>query len=1028
MKDPSKQTENRGNTKRNTQESSDRLKYNYQKLDKNIDLFEEQNCDSVLSVTEQRLRKQQKVLIELSENRVFYSGDFDTALFTLTEASADTLDVERISIWFYDETKTKLCLHNLYELSKQEHSSGIELQAKDYPNYFKVLETSDIVSVNEAQTDSRTREFLETWLLPANVTSMLDIPIRSGGETVGVICHEQIGSPRQWTPEEENFASCMAYMASLAIESRDRAVAETALLESEQKYRILVETSLNMIWSLDIEGRYTFVNQAVKRIYGYEPKAMIGRLFTDFSPPEQRELDWQLFQDVLRGDPCVHQESKQIGRYGRNIYLTFNANLLKDSQGNIIGVTGTANDITDRKLYEQALQRRSEQDSLLSNISRTLLNSDLETAIAFTLEGIGKFIKADRVCIFKYFDGDRFSMTYEWCDDSIEPAIETSKNLFFVNYPWLQKKLLPGKPFQIENIETLPPEAVAEKFALQSRNIKSLLNIPLIYGEKIVGCIGLDSVHSYQIWTADDINLLRLVGELISSVQARYNAEEQLKEAKEAAEVANHAKSEFLANMSHELRTPLNAILGFAQLMNRDESLDRDLKENLEIIHNSGEHLLNLINDILDMSKIEAGKISFQENSFDLHNLLRSLIDLFDIKASDKNLKLVLDTTENLPQHISTDESKLRQVLINLLSNAIKFTKQGSVTLRVREQGTIKAGEAGEAEEAGEAMGKNSSSVSPIPYTPTPKILTFEVEDTGAGIAAEEIESIFKPFVQSEVGIKSSGGTGLGLPISQKFVRLMGGELDVMSKPNQGSIFQFSIPVRFTEVAAISKQQSRLKVIGIVPGQPKYRLLLVDDKWESRKLLTQLLAPIDFEVKEAENGQQAIDLWFDWEPHLIFMDMQMPVINGYEATQKIKSHLKGQATVIIALTASALENEKAVILSLGCDGFIRKPFREAEIFSAIAEHLGVQYIYTETSNLQTLETEQTGFSHQNLSFMPVKWIKELYQAAMLADSDSIYQLCKSIPSDNNHISQMLLDLANNFDYERIMFLTESVIN
>jgi two-component system sensor histidine kinase/response regulator len=1019
MKDSSKQPENRANILTNTEESNARIDNNSQKLDKKIDVFEELNRDRVLSIDEQRLRKQQKVLIQLAENRVFYSGDFDAALVTLTQTSAHTIDVERISIWFYDENKTKLCLHNLYELSKKEHSSGIELQAKDYPNYFQVLENSDIVSVNDAQKDSRTREFLENWLLPTNITSMLDVPIRSGGETVGVICHEHIGSLRQWTPEEENFASCMANMASLAIESRDRTLAEVSLLESEQKYRILVETSLNMIWSLDTEGRYTFVNQAVKRIYGYEPKAMIGRLFTDFAPPEQKELDWQLFQDVLRGDSCVHQESRQIGRYGRNIYLTFNANPLKDTQGNIIGVTGVANDITDRKLYEQALQRRYEQDSLLNSISRVLLDRDLHAAIAFTLEVIGKFLNVDRVSIFKSFDRESFGMTYQWCDDGIESFIETRRQLLFANYPWLHQKIEQGKPFQVENIENLPIEAIAEKNECESQGIKSLLNVPITHGERIIGSISLDSVFSSRIWTADDINLLKLVGELISSAQVRYEAEEQLKEAKEVAEVANRAKSEFLANMSHELRTPLNAILGFAQLMNRDDSLDRHLKENIEIIYNSGEHLLNLINDILDMSKIEAGKISFQENSFDLHNLLRSLINLFEIKASEKKLKLVLDTNKNLPQHISTDESKLRQVLINLLSNAIKFTKRGSVILRVREQGV------GNREQK---INNSYTPTPPHPYTPTPNTLTFEVEDTGAGIAAEEIESIFQPFVQSEVGIKSSGGTGLGLPISQRFIRLMGGEINVASEPNKGTIFQFSIPVRFTESVAVQKQQTQPKVIGLVSGQHNYRLLLVDDKWESRKLLKQLLAPIGFEVKEAENGQQAVDLWFDWEPHLIFMDMQMPVINGYEATQQIKSHLKGQATVIIALTASALEEDKSVILSLGCDGFIRKPFREAEIFNAIAEHLGVRYVYAETSSLPTSAVERAQFFSQDLSFMPLEWIEELHQAAMLADADMIYQLSEAIPQENNHFTQILLDLVNDFDYDRIMFLTELVIN
>jgi signal transduction histidine kinase/ActR/RegA family two-component response regulator len=390
----------------------------------------------------------------------------------------------------------------------------------------------------------------------------------------------------------------------------------------------------------------------------------------------------------------------------------------------------------------------------------------------------------------------------------------------------------------------------------------------------------------------------------------------ELNKAKQSAEAANSSKSEFLANMSHELRTPLNAILGFAQVMNRDASLAPQQQENLGIINRSGEHLLSLINDVLDMSKIEAGRITLTENAFDLYQLLRTIQEMFQLKAESKGLQLSIECTPDLPDYIYTDESKLRQILINLLGNAVKFTQEGGVILRVRAK-------------------EQEKITSPHPFS-----LIFEVEDTGPGIAPNELESLFEPFVQTETGRKSQQGTGLGLPISRKFVQLMAGDITVNSTPGQGTIFQFDIQVKLAEVADLPEPQQTRRVLGLEPGQPEYRILVVDDRDLNRRLLTKLLSPVGFQVREAENGQEAIAVWSSWEPHLIWMDMRMPVMNGYEATKQIKSDLKGQATAIVALTASILEEEKAVVLGAGYDDFVRKPFREDAIWEKIAKYLG----------------------------------------------------------------------------------------
>ncbi|MEO1134157.1 MAG: ATP-binding protein, partial [Cyanobacteria bacterium J06639_1] len=386
--------------------------------------------------------------------------------------------------------------------------------------------------------------------------------------------------------------------------------------------------------------------------------------------------------------------------------------------------------------------------------------------------------------------------------------------------------------------------------------------------------------------------------DLEAEIAERKRTEIALQQAKETAEIANRTKSDFLANMSHELRTPLNAILGFAQLMAHDDRLSPSQKENLSIIHRSGGHLLELIDDILEMSKIEAGRVTLYENTFDLHALLTDLAQTLRLRAQTTGLDLVLDLAPEVPQYVSTDERKLRQVLMNLLDNAVKFTSVGQVVLRVRCES--------------ESVAASSESEEKATFG-----LRVEVEDTGAGIAADELDALFDPFVQSEAGRRSQQGTGLGLPISDRFVQLMGGALSVSSTLGQGSTFGFSIPVRRAaaeQVANVPLPSSR-QVVGLAPGQPRYRILVVEDRFENRKLLVGLLQPLGFEVREAENGRAAIAQWEQWQPHLIWMDLRMPEMDGYEATQSIRSRDRGQSTAIIAITASAFAAEKFQVLS-----------------------------------------------------------------------------------------------------------------
>lgn len=468
---------------------------------------------------------------------------------------------------------------------------------------------------------------------------------------------------------------------------------------------------------------------------------------------------------------------------------------------------------------------------------------------------------------------------------------------------------------------------------LLAGGVRSVVMAPLIIGSDCIGTLNV-AASQMDVFTEQEREFLAQIAEVVARSCERWRLVESLQQAlhesrekaadlahaKELADSANAAKTAFLSSISHELRTPLNAVIGFAELIERSGDLDRVRGEYIEAIRSSSTQLLSLINNLLQLSKIEAGHETHDEIVCEIRSLLADVHRMLIHQAMAKGLKLVVECDSRVPVSVVLDAGKLRQVLINLLNNALKFTDEGEVELHL--------------DVVGDA-------------------LQITVRDTGPGIPEAEVDTLFEPFIQTRVGRARADGTGLGLAITKRLIAVMGGsDISVGRADPHGAVFSFAIPLRLPTDRQREVERARPRVVGLAgdAGDSDIpRLLVADDNRLNRRLLMALLKSVGFQVRGATDGLEAVACWQTWRPQLIWMDMQMPRLDGMAATRRIRAREGERRPIIIALTASAFEGDRDDALAAGCDGFLCKPFAAFEIFDAIAYWLPVTYLYESDS-------------------------------------------------------------------------------
>jgi len=751
---------------------------------------------------------------------------------------------------------------------------------------------------------------------------------------------------------------------------RELEESEARLRVSEGRLKLAVDAAGIGIWDWDVEQDRLTWDDSMYRLYGVRKEAFSGAFeaWSRCLVPEDIEQANADVQAALRGEREFASDFRVQREDGAIRTIRGVAQTIRGPDGRPVRMVGVNRDVTDlinaEREREQILHDLGERVKELQLLHATarLLQTDRPLDRALLEELVVLLPPAwqyPECCEARITYGDLEVSTPGWrhsaWKQSTSFAISEGRGLVEVVY-------LEERPAAAEG-----PFLLEERAALDS------------FAEMLVAHFELRKHREG----------------LEALVASRTN---ELRAAKEAAEGANRAKSTFLANMSHEIRTPMNAILGYAQLLGRDRDLGEDQRQKIDIIHSSGNHLLTLINDILEMSKIEAGRTTLTVEPFDLHALLNEVQLMFRELTGKKSLELTFELDPALPRAVSGDAGKVRQVLINLLSNAVKFTRRGRIAVRA---------------------GRRADG-------PDRHLIAIAVEDTGSGVAPANFGRIFDAFDQTESGMRT-GGTGLGLAISRNFARMMHGDLVLESTPGKGSVFTFTFEADRTADDTVKGRVVHPTPIGLEPDQPAWKVLIVDDVQTNRDLLDELLSPLGFSTRTAAGAEEAIALHDTWRPDLVLMDLRMPGMGGLEAIKLLRD--RGSKAAIFSVTASSLSEAESEAHEAGVDAFVRKPYLEGELLAAIGTRLGARYVYGSAATRPADGADRQGATalllSQRLHGLPLALRDQLRQAALEGRAGRLETLAGQVEQHSAEASAEIRSLARDFQYDKLIAALQS---